>query len=202
MTDQSIEINQELFNLLQSVAKEGLTNAATGLSTMIGTNLRVDNPCVKMINVKEIPVALGGPENEAVGIYLKSEGDMSGHFMLVIPYIKALELVDMLMEVPPGTTAELGSLERSALAEVGNLTTAFFLNAVAALTGVAARPTPPAVMVDMVGAILDVIVAATGGIGDYVLTFQASFICKDRSVQSDFWVIPDPITLKTFSEKI
>jgi len=202
MTDQSLEINQELFNLLQSVAKEGLTNAATGLSTMVGTNLRVDNPCVKMINVKEIPVALGGPENEAVGIYLKSEGDMSGHFMLVIPYIKALELVDMLMEVPPGTTAELGSLERSALAEVGNLTTAFFLNAVAALTGVAARPTPPAVMVDMVGAILDVIVAATGGIGDYVLTFQASFICKDRSVQSDFWVIPDPITLKTFSEKI
>jgi chemotaxis protein CheC len=202
MTDQPLELNQELYNLLQAVAKEGLTNAATGLSTMVGTNLRVDNPCVKMINIKEIPVALGGPENEAVGIYLKSEGDLSGHFMLVIPYLKALELVDMLMEVSPGTTSELGSLERSALAEVGNLTTAFFLNAVAALTGISARPTPPAVMVDMVGAILDIIVAATGGVGDYVLTFQASFMCKDRSVQTDFWVIPDPTTLKTFSEKI
>lgn len=202
MTDQSVEINQELYNLLQTVAKEGLTNAASGLSTMVGTNLRVDNPCVKMISIKEIPAALGGPENEAVGIYLKSEGDLSGHFMLVIPYIKALELVDMLMEVPPGTTSELGTIERSALAEVGNLTTAFFLNAVAALTGIAARPTPPAVMVDMVGAILDIIVAATGGIGDYVLTFQASFLCKDRSVQTDFWVIPDPTTLKNFSEKI
>jgi chemotaxis protein CheC len=202
MAEQSKEINQELYNLLQSVAKEGLTNAANGLSTMVGANLRVDNPCVKMINVKEIPMALGGPENEAVGIYLKSEGDLAGHFMLIIPYLKALELVDMLMEVPPGSTAELGAIERSALAEVGNLTTAFFLNAVAALTGIAARPTPPAVMVDMVGAILDIIVAATGGIEDYVLTFQASFICKDRSVQSDFWVIPDKTTLKVFADKL
>jgi chemotaxis protein CheC len=202
MTEPSKEINQELYNLLQSVAKEGLTNAANGLSTMVGANLRVDNPCVKMINVKEIPMALGGPENEAVGIYLKSEGDLSGHFMLIIPYLKALELVDMLMEVTPGSTTELGAIERSALAEVGNLTTAFFLNAVAALTGIAARPTPPAVMVDMVGAILDIIVAATGGIEDYVLTFQASFICKDRSVQSDFWVIPNKTTLKVFADKL
>ncbi len=202
MAEQSKEINQELYTLLQSIAKEGLTNAANGLSSMVGANLRVDNPCVKMINVKEIPMALGGPENEAVGIYLKSEGDLSGHFMLIIPYLKALELVDLLMEVPPGTTTELRAMERSALAEVGNLTTAFFLNAVAALTGIAARPTPPAVMVDMVGAILDIIVAATGGIEDYVLTFQASFICKDRSVQTDFWVIPDKTTLKAFADKL
>ncbi len=75
MTEPSKEINQDLYNLLQSIAKEGLTNAANGLSTMVGANLRVDNPCVKMIDVKEIPMALGGPENEAVGIYLKSEGE-------------------------------------------------------------------------------------------------------------------------------
>ena len=199
MAEQRKEIDKNLYNLLQSVAKEGLTNAASGLSTMVGADLRVVNPCVKTINLKEIPLALGGPENEAVGIYLKSEGELSGHFMLVIPYLKALELVDMLMEVSPGTTTSLGSIERSALAEVGNLTTAFFLNAVAALTGISARPTPPAVMVDMVGAILDIIVAATGGIEEYVLTFQASFICGERSVQSDFWVIPDPLTLKAFS---
>lgn len=199
MAEQQQEMDKDLLNLLQKVAKEGLTHAANGLSNMVGTDLHVDNPCVKTINVKEIPLALGGPENEAVGIYLKSEGELAGHFMLVIPYPKALELADMLMEVPQGTTTSLGKMERSALAEVGNLTTAFFLNAVAALTGISARPTPPAVMVDMVGAILDIIVAATGGIDDSVITFQASFICGDRSVQTDFWVIPDPLTLKAFS---
>lgn len=197
MTDPTPQFSSELIKVLQAVAKEGLSSAANGLSTMIGTTLTVKDPCVKMVSVKDIPNALGGPENEAVGIYLKAEGDMSGHFMLVVPYEKALEMVDMLMEQPKGTTEQFGSLERSALAEVGNLTAAFFLNAVASMTGISSRPTPPAVMVDMIGAILDIIVAATGGISDSVLTFQAIFSYADRSVDADFWVIPDPETLNS-----
>lgn len=201
MATEPRQISGELLKVLQAIAKEGLSSAADGLSTMIGTTLNVKNPCVKTVNVKDIPTALGGPENEAVGIYLKSEGDITGHFMLVIPYEKAMEMVDMLMEVPVGTTNELGSLERSALAEVGNLTAAFFLNAVASMTGISARPTPPAVMVDMIGAILDIIVAATGGISEEVITFQAMFSYADRSVDADFWVIPDPTTLESFIDK-
>lgn len=201
MTEPTPQFSAELLKVLQSIAKEGLSSAANGLSTMIGTTLTVKDPCVKMVSVKDIPSALGGPENEAVGIYLKAEGDMSGHFMLVVPYDKALEMVDMLMEQPKGTTLQFGSLERSALAEVGNLTAAFFLNAVAAMTGISARPTPPAVMVDMIGAILDIIVAATGGISDSVLTFQAMFSYADRSVDADFWVIPDPETLNSLIDK-
>lgn len=201
MTEPTPQFSAELLKVLQAIAKEGLSSAANGLSTMIGTTLTVKDPCVKMVSVKDIPSALGGPENEAVGIYLKAEGDMSGHFMLVVPYDKALEMVDMLMEQPKGTTQQFGSLERSALAEVGNLTAAFFLNAVAAMTGISSRPTPPAVMVDMIGAILDIIVAATGGISDSVLTFQATFSYADRSVDADFWVIPDPETLSSFIDK-
>jgi chemotaxis protein CheC len=201
MAEQPRQFSEELLKVLQAIAKEGLSSAADGLSTMVGTTLSVKDPCVKMVNVKDIPMALGGPENEAVGIYLKAEGDMSGHFMLVIPYNKAMEMVDMLMEVPRGTTTNLGQIERSALAEVGNITASFFLNAVAAMTGISSRPTPPAVMVDMIGAILDIIVAATGGIGEHVLTFQATFSYADRSVDADFWVIPDPGTLDSLIDK-
>ncbi len=198
MTNEPAYFSEELMKVLQTIAKEGLVSAANGLSTMIGGTLTVDNPCVKLMKVTDIPTALGGPENEAVGIYLKAEGDLAGHFMLVFPYEKALEMVDMLMEIPPGSTQQLGSIERSALAEVGNLTASFFMNAVAASTGISSRPTPPAVMVDMIGAILDIIVATTGGISEYVLTFQASFKYAERAVEADFWVIPDPASLETY----
>jgi chemotaxis protein CheC len=192
MEQHSSYFSEELMNVLQKIATEGLSSAASGLSSMVGTTLSVADPCVKMMKVTDIPLSLGGPENEAVGIYLKAEGDVAGHFMLVFPYEKSLEMVDMLMELPKGTTQQLGSLERSALAEVGNLTASFFLNAVASITGISSRPTPPAVMVDMIGAILDIIVATTGGISEYVLTFQASFSYAEQSVKADFWVIPDP----------
>lgn len=200
MSDQPELFNEKLFEVLQTIANEGITNAAKGLSSMMGQTLTVTSPQVKTIKVKEIPTILGGPEKEAVGIYLKAEGDLSGHFMLIVPLEKAYELVDMIMEQPVGTTTELGSMERSALAEVGNLTAAFFLNSVEKITKISSRPTPPAVMVDMVGAILDIIVATTGGVSEHVLTFQATFLSGDRSVDTDFWVIPDPTTLKKFMD--
>jgi chemotaxis protein CheC len=202
MNDQPDVFNEKLVEILQIIANEGISNAAKGLSSMMGQALTVTQPQVKTVKVKEIPAILGGPEKEAVGIYLKAEGDMTGHFMLIVPLEKAYELVDMLMEQPLGTTTELGSMERSALAEVGNLTAAFFLNAVEAITHISARPTPPAVMVDMVGAILDIIVATTGGVGEHVLTFQATFACGGRKVDTDFWVIPDPATLKKFADRM
>ena len=111
-------------------------------------------------------------------------------------YKKALELVDLLLDQPPGTTTRLDRLERSALAEVGNQTGTFFLNAVARMTGREIRPTPPAVMVDMVGSILDIIIATTGEIADQVLLIQADMNNGDRSVETNIWVIPDMKTIQ------
>jgi len=133
---------------------------------------------------------------EAIGIYLRAEGGLSGQIMLIIPYQKAMELVDLMMENEPGTTQSIGSLERSALAEVGNQAGTFFLNTLAAITGRDIRPTPPAVMVDMIGAILDIIIATMGGISEHVLLLQANLENGDREVETNFWVIPDPETLK------
>jgi chemotaxis protein CheC len=110
-----------------------------------------------------------------------------------------MEIADMLLERTPGTTTELGQLERSALAEVGNLTGSFFLNAIAEITGISSHPTPPAVMIDMVGSILDVVIATMGDIGDEVLMFRAMFIRGDRSTKTDFWVLPDMVTLRKLS---
>jgi chemotaxis protein CheY-P-specific phosphatase CheC len=50
-------------------------------------------------------------------------------------------------------------------------------------------------MVDMVGSILDVVIATMGAISDQILMFKAAFQIGERKIQADFWIIPDPITL-------
>lgn len=196
MSDNVLNFDENLMSVLQIIANEGIQNAAKGFSGLLGENLTVENPGVRLVPLKDIPMILGGPENEAIGVYLRAEGGISGQIMLVIPYEKALELVDLLMENPPGTTQTLGSFERSALAEVGNQTGTFFINSLSSLTGLDVRPSPPAVMVDMVGAILDIIVATTGGVSEHVLLMQANFKLGDRKVETNFWVIPDESTLE------
>ncbi|MEI7987787.1 MAG: chemotaxis protein CheC [Chloroflexota bacterium] len=194
------QFSEKLRPLLEVMAGEGIQNAVKGLSQMTGQQITVTEPEVTLVPLVNIPDLLGGPENEAVGVYLRAEGEMSGQIMLVFPYERALKLVDLLIDEPEGTTQHLGAYERSALAEVGNLTGSFFLNSVATMLGLEARPTPPAVMVDMVAAILDVIIATAAGVSEHVLMLSATFMQGDREAEASFWVIPDPRVLEAFLE--
>lgn len=189
-------------SVLANMANLGIHNAARGMSAMVGENLTVTEPKVTAVPFYEIPTLLGGPETEAVGIYLRVEGSIPGQIMIVIPFEKALELADLTMGEPPGTTKELGAMERSALAELGNLTGSFFLNAIADKAGLAARPSPPAVIVDMVGAIMDIILATADVLCEEVLMIQAKFLRNGRETQADFWLIPDHHTIETIAKKI
>jgi len=152
MNETSEKFSQELHDLLVSMANDGFYNAARGISGMVGEDLQVSEPSVGLVPINDIPVLLGGPENEAVGIYLR--------------------------------------------AEVGNLTGTFFLNAMARLANTDIRPSPPAVMVDMIGAVLDILLATTAGLSENVLMMQATFTRKCREARVDFWVIPDRTTLE------
>jgi chemotaxis protein CheC len=195
------KFTEQLRPLLEVMAGEGIQNAVRGLSQMTGQRITVTQPTVSLVPLGDISALLGGPENEAVGVYLRAEGEMSGQIMLVFPYERALKLVDLLIDEPEGTTKSLGPYERSALAEVGNLTGSFFLNSVASMLGLETRPTPPAVMVDMVAAILDVIIVTAAGVSNQVLMISATFMQGDREAEASFWVIPDPRVLEAFIEK-
>jgi len=198
---ETTSFDEQLLEFLQTIAGEGMHSAAQGFSDLLGHNVEVTQPNVRLVPLLDIPKIVGGPEKEAIGIYLRAEGEIPGQIMLIIPFQKSLELVDLLMDQPTGTTTQLGSLERSALGEVGNLTGTFFLNVVSRMTGVSARPTPPVVLVDMVGAILDIIVATSGGISDHVLLLEANFVDGTRSVEAEFWVIPDSLAIQSFQAK-
>jgi chemotaxis protein CheC len=193
--------DKDLMDKLRSLADDGVNNAATGFSGMVGRKIHVHNPTSKLVPVMSIPELAGRPDNDAVGIYLRFTGDVSGQIMLIIPFQKAMELVDLMMQVPAGTTQQLGSLERSALGELGNLCGSFFLNSIARTTKAKFHPTPPAVMVDMVGAILDIVVATSGGISENALLMQANLTDGDRMVEADFWVIPDMHSLNEMIAK-
>jgi len=193
--EKNISFDQDLLEQLKSLANEGVKNAAYGFSSMIGRKVHVGQPKGRLVPILTIPEIVGSPDEDAVGIYLRFEGDLVGQMMMIIPNQKAMELVDLLMDVPAGTTQHLGPLERSALGELGNLCGSFFLNSIASNFHADFRPSPPAVLVDMVGAILDIVVATSGSVSEQVLLMQANFTDGDRCVEADFWVIPDMNTI-------
>lgn len=185
---------------LRDVAARGTTNAAAGLSEMVGRNIRIQTPDISMLRLGAVSTLLGGPEEMVVGVYLAICGDVKGHILLMLSPAEAQGLVDMVMDLPRGTTSSLGPMERSALGEVGNLTGSFFLNALAGVTHLGMQPSPPAVIMDMGTAVLDVPLAALAQSADEVLVINTLFMDDQRQIKAIFLVMPDMPSLKAILE--
>ncbi len=173
------------------LVEKGLHHTAEGLSGMFGRSILLTNVRQSLIPIEEALDGIDDLEAPVAGIYLEGTGDMPSQFMLMIPLKMAYRIVDTLLMQPPGTTTELDDLGRSALAEVGNVATSLFLNEIADLTHTDTRPTPPSVVVDMLGAVLNVILLPAGLEMDKILLIDADFQCCSTTLNIWFWLIPD-----------
>ena len=170
----------------------GVNSALTGLSQMVNKQLNVTDVRIKQVMVKDVPDLFGGPEAVMVGVYLGVQGYANGHMIVAYKPETAFNLVDMLLGQPISSTQELKEMEQSALGEVGNIMGSFFLNYISDKTGISYRVSPPAIMMDMAGAILDVILSAVLEHTEQTYIVDATFGADDKSVTGTFLVLPVP----------
>lgn len=168
----------------------GTDNAMRGLSEMIGQDIEIRSFGLRRVAVVEIPGIVGGADVMTIGIYLTVSGSADGHLMLMYDPRIAYAFVDLLMGQVIGTTQSLGEMESSALGEMGNVIGAFFLNAVADAAGLELRPSPPAVMADMAGALLDVVTADILLTQDETYLAETTFKVADQEISGLFFVMP------------
>jgi chemotaxis protein CheC len=171
---------------------EGVNNAIEGLSQMAGREVKVVSIDIKKVPVKDIPDLFGGPEALIIAIYVEIFGKANGHMVVVYKPEVAFGLVDLLLDQPAGSTKELNDMESSTLGEVGNIMGSFFLNYLSDTTGQRLKPSPPAVMMDMAGAVLDSTLANILAYCDETYVVDTIFGTSDRQVSGTFVIIPDP----------
>jgi len=175
--------------------RTAMWRVARGLSTMSGQTISYGNPRIDRVPIAQVATYAGDPEVERVGVYLVMSGGLHGQALLILSKTSALRLAGLLMGDPLGAAAELGVVERSALAEAGNLAVSAFLNTMAVhdpQSSKLLRPSPPAVMVDMLGAILNVIVTPVAAVRDDLLIIDTDLGNAHQTVHGRFWIIPDP----------
>ena len=179
----------------------GSQNAITGLSEMVGLEIEMTAISARQIPVDDVPDLFGGREQMAVAVYLAVTGAAEGHMFLIYPPKTAMALVDLLLGEEPGTTQEISEMAASALGEMGNIMGSFYLNALGDASGLLLMPSPPAVIMDMAGSILDVALADILEESEDALVVEAVFSTPDQTVSGNFIVLPSPDFLRQLAER-
>lgn len=187
---------------LREIGSIGTGNAATALSQMLGREVHITLPEVRIMGYNEAIEWIGGPEAITAGVLVRISGQMNGIMLSVQP----LDFVNLVLGSTLDETikdyGELKDLERSALIEVGNIMISTFINALSSLADLTVELTVPCMTVDMQGAILAVPMAEYGGQTDYLMTIGGNFVCDGQEVPCRLLLSPDIRSLNFLLRKL
>jgi chemotaxis protein cheC family len=191
MANMSLEqVTENYYDVLKEIGNIGAGNAMTALSQMLQCKVDMKVPQVRLLEFSEVGDMIGGEEQIMVGVLLGVEGDITGSMMFMVQEDSARHLIQKITMgmLPEGT--EFEEMGLSAMREVGNIITGAYLNSLSTLTNLKIYPTPPALTVDMAGAILSVPAIQFGIFGDKILMIQSQFY-DEIELDGYFILIPD-----------
>lgn len=196
------ELSSLELDTLREIGSMGTGNAATALSQLLGREIRITPPEVRIMEYNEAIDWIGGPEAITAGVMVKLGGQING-IMLAVQQLDFINLVlQNMLGQPIRDYDELTEIETSALVEVGNIMISTFINALTGLSGLTITLTVPAMTVDMQGAILTVPMAEYGGQSDYIMTIGATFICDGKEAPCRLLLSPDIRSLNFLLRKL
>ena len=202
MIKNYVQLTSLEIDTLREIGSIGTGNAATALSQMLGKEVRITMPEVRIMGYNEAIEWIGGPEAVTAGVLVKMSGDVGG----IMLSVQKLELVNFILETMLGqgigSYEELAGLEQSALIEIGNIMISAFVTALSGLAGININLTVPAFAVDMQGAILAVPMAEYGGMSDYLMTIGGNFVCNGQEIPSHLLLSPDLRSLEFLLRKL
>jgi chemotaxis protein CheC len=182
---------------LREVGNIGASHAATALSQMVGKPIQLSPPTLDLIPQKEIPRALGGPEQLVGAVYSRLLGDIEGGMLFMAPRDASLALADLMHGREVGTSKSFGRDEEALITHVGSILASAHLAAVARFSDLNVLPATPAFALDMAGAILDMATAGVGLKGDTALLLRTNFSDEDTSIEVILFFLPDQDSLDT-----
>jgi len=186
---------------LREIGSIGTGNAATALSQMLGQEIKITLPEVRIMGYNEAIDWIGGPEAITAGVMVHIGGQLNG-IMLSVQSLEFINIVLHIIDRRIDRYEDLDEMEKSLLVEVGNIMISTFINALSGLSGITVDLTVPSITVDMQGAILTVPMAEYGGQSDYLMTIGGNFMCGGRVVPCRLLLSPDVRSLNYLLRKL
>jgi len=172
LTDLELDALAEVFNV-------GVGQAASALSQLAGSEVRLNVPTVAMISKQHLTDELAQHGTERIcAVRQEFSGVLNTEAVLMFPVQQSLQLVQMMVggDVP---LEQLGEMEQEALAEIGNILLNSVVSGIADVMSLRFEGSLP--VVEM-GPVQDVL-CAQGNLEELVMSLQIDFAIDALQIQ-------------------
>jgi chemotaxis protein CheC len=189
MKIDSNELTEVERDALAEIANMGVSRAANSLRQMVGEQVLLSVPAVKIVTRRAAAAFVGrGDETRLVAVQQSFAGPFSGSALLIFPATQSLELVRLIVGAEH-SLEDVIDLEQEALAETGNIILNACLGTIANLLRHTMRMSLPSVVRGdgdtLFGAGAD---AATGNL---VLFLYIDFTIRKRDIHGFIALLMD-----------
>ncbi len=189
-----IELSELEQDALAELANIGVSRAAANLRIMVGSEVLLSVPTVRIITREQTSAIIGGPAGRLVAVHQSFEGALSGRSLLIFPETSSLELV---RAVTGGglPLEDIIGLEQEALAETGNIILNGCLAAIANMLDQTLQISLPEILTGTGSEIF----AQSGVLGNesVVLFLYINFSVRNRAISGYIAVLMDLPSLTT-----
>jgi chemotaxis protein CheC len=177
-------------DILGELGNIGSGNAATALSVMLKTEVDIGVPDVKVCDIVHIPDAFGGPEKIQTGIFVSISGFLDGYILFLLN----TESIETIANIISSEHQEITS--QQIIAEVANIIVGAYVGALSDMINQPLLLSPPEIAQDMVGALLDNIIARVMSAADETVLINTKLTVLSKIMSCDFVFILEDESLR------
>lgn len=183
-------------DVLTELGNIGSGNAATALASMMNTVVDIEIPTIALVDYEHIIELLGGSDISAIGISLNISGDMNGLMLHVMQPDFANKLVNTFYPTEIKRLEDISDMDLSVISEMGNITSAAYVNALAGLTNLFINISPPAIHKDVIKNILNTTSTSMPTLGHQVLFIDEKLKIGESEINSSLILMLEIDSLK------
>lgn len=182
------ELRQDILN---EVGNIGAAHAATAMGQLLERTVMISVPKVSLVDAGQLGALAGDPEALVAGVSFHVVGDASGRILLWLPRKAAVELVDVLLRNPAGTTKVLNDLGHSTVKETGNIMASAYLNGLSEFCGLLLLPSVPYLVFDISQAVIEQAAEGVERSSGKVLTVEIGFNAQGTGIAGKIFLFVD-----------
>lgn len=196
------EMGESALDVMREVGSIGTGNAATAISSLLQTDVRITLPSVKILGFNEAAQFLGDPEELVAAVLVEMSGEIKGImlFLLKMDFINAV--TETMLNRKITDYSELDEMSVSALTEVGNIIISSYVNALSGLSDMEIDLSVPAISINMLGGVLSVPIIEFGYETDKIMMITGNFILGQHKLDSTLLMLPDIQSLNKLLKKL